>query len=342
MTSIKTKIKKNPSKRSAIVADAWVGIGKKPKFKAGDYDIEITDIRKVEVKGQIGVEIFARAWDKNGQIGFGKDGTVDIERFRFFGGLEFMVSDGTEDEDGNINHKEDVEAKVLMELEHTISVKTEKSDDSRIVAGKIGKTTSTLYPSADANDGSVVATDATWTTVRNASTGSVDDMPSELTCQVSTGYNITRPFVSWDTSVVGTDTISSLIISMSGVGSSASDEDTTDTDIVAATPANPQVIAAGDFDQVGSVALATLATANFTGTNETYYAWSAMSQAGIDLVNGSGFTTYAFRNSRDTDNSAPAGFNRVRMKSVNVGTFKPKMVIEHEVGVTDTGFLLMF
>ena len=30
-----------------------------------------------------GVVVFARAWDDNGQIGFGRDGSVDIERFIF-------------------------------------------------------------------------------------------------------------------------------------------------------------------------------------------------------------------------------------------------------------------
>jgi len=133
-----------------------------------------------------------------------------------------------------------------------------------------------------------------------------------------------------------------LVISMAGAGASVNNEDTTDTDIVASSPADPESIVAGDFDEVGSTVFSSLALSAFTGTAGTYNAFPGLSQAGIDEINGSGFTTYAFRNSRDTDNAAPPGYNRMRMRAVNVGTTKPKMVVEHEAGVTDTGFLLMF
>jgi len=55
------------------------------KFKKGDFDIEIIgDIKEIEVNGVNGIELFATA-KKNGKpCGFGKDGSIDIERFRFF------------------------------------------------------------------------------------------------------------------------------------------------------------------------------------------------------------------------------------------------------------------
>ncbi len=77
-----------------------------------------------------GVQVFARAWDANDrQIGFGKDGTVDIERFRIFN-PPILVSDPKGDivhefinEDGEVfrqNYREDAYGALLQVLAHTI------------------------------------------------------------------------------------------------------------------------------------------------------------------------------------------------------------------------------
>src|SRR3990167_2105288 len=47
------------------------------KFSGADYDIEIISIKNITD----GVEVLARAWKDGEQIGFGKDGSVDVERF---------------------------------------------------------------------------------------------------------------------------------------------------------------------------------------------------------------------------------------------------------------------
>jgi len=44
------------------------------------YEIEITDVNIIDG----GIEVFARAWKNGAQLGFGTDGSVDIERFRIF------------------------------------------------------------------------------------------------------------------------------------------------------------------------------------------------------------------------------------------------------------------
>jgi hypothetical protein len=38
----------------------------------------------IEVNGIAGVEVFAKAWKNNQQIGFGDDGSIEIERFQVF------------------------------------------------------------------------------------------------------------------------------------------------------------------------------------------------------------------------------------------------------------------
>src|SRR3989338_7388092 len=67
-------------------------MGKRGLEYAGEYTssqygvkIEIIgEVKAIEVNGQHGVELFARAWRGTQQLGFGSDGSVEIERFRIF------------------------------------------------------------------------------------------------------------------------------------------------------------------------------------------------------------------------------------------------------------------
>jgi hypothetical protein len=123
-----------------------------------NYDIEIVSMRTIEG----GVEVFARAWTKEGgQIGFGPDGTVDIERFQIIN-PPVLVADPagsivrtwTDNDTGRVKERrlrEDAREALLQSLEHTLSVKKEKFGSTNIVPGKVGNTTSTFYPAAGAN-----------------------------------------------------------------------------------------------------------------------------------------------------------------------------------------------
>ena len=62
-----------PSKSEKIVSAVQKGEHVRSK-----YTIEIVDIKPIEN----GLELFARVSQGGKQIGFGKDGTVDVERFR--------------------------------------------------------------------------------------------------------------------------------------------------------------------------------------------------------------------------------------------------------------------
>src|SRR3990167_9197591 len=103
------------------------------KFSGADYDIEVVKTRAIPN----GVEIFARAWNPDGtQIGFGPDGTIDVERFVFIN-PPILVSDPNGDivrEWNDINTglpkqrklREDPTQAILNSLSHTISLKKEK------------------------------------------------------------------------------------------------------------------------------------------------------------------------------------------------------------------------
>src|SRR3990167_4451732 len=86
-------------------------------------------------------------WTPGGkQVGFGKDGTVDIERFVFIN-PPILVSDPngdiirewTDDTTGELKQRklrESPQEALLQSLAHTISVKKEKFGSERIVRGK--------------------------------------------------------------------------------------------------------------------------------------------------------------------------------------------------------------
>jgi len=109
----------------------------------------------IEVNGQHGIELFARAWQGNQQLGFGADGTVEIERFRIFN-PPILVDDQNgdiirkwTDTDGNLHQRklrEDQLQAIKETLAHTI--KQVGKDNNKIVVGKVGNTTSTFYPDA--------------------------------------------------------------------------------------------------------------------------------------------------------------------------------------------------
>ena len=90
--------------------------------------IEIQSLDKIEG----GIEIFARAWKGDKQLGFGADGTVDIERFRIFN-PPILVPDITGDivltsidpKTGVTKERrlrEDLKQATLESLAHTIKV----------------------------------------------------------------------------------------------------------------------------------------------------------------------------------------------------------------------------
>src|SRR3990167_9364429 len=111
------------------------------KFSGADYDIEITDIKAIAG----GVEIFARAWDTNGQVGFGKDGSVDIERFYIIN-PPIMVDDPkgdvvrewTDERTGELKQRklrESPQEAILQSLAHTVSLtdnKPRRSEERRV------------------------------------------------------------------------------------------------------------------------------------------------------------------------------------------------------------------
>jgi hypothetical protein len=329
-----------------------------------EYEIEIVDFNAIDG----GIEAFARAWKDGVQLGFGKDGSVDIERFRIFNPpilvddpLGDIVQTNTVPVEGNPSQmttttrtlREDPAAAVHETIVHAVSLVGKEG--TTIVSGKIGNTTDTLYPAAGANapvDGYLnYNAVATYATVRNNTTANSLDVTSAeapiITAykDVST-YYCRRGVFGFDFTAIGTDTIDSATFTITGTTKENANND--DCNIVSASPASNNNLVNADYNvsNFGSTSYATVTAA----------AWGAAAQN--FTLNASGITYlgtfYAksghigflgTRGSLDLTTTAPSGGNVLNgYYADQTGTSSdPKLVVVHSAGApASTGNFLAF
>lgn len=330
-----------------------------------ELQIEIVNINKIDK----GVEVFAKAWRNGTRIGFGKDGSVEIERFRIFNPPIYVPDENGEyvrewdDDQGNHfihRFREDPIEALLQVIEQNISVMKNVHDDSRIVEGKIGNTTSTFYPAAGANspvDGYAFydPTATTWALLHDftgAATGA-DTTATTLTAMVqrgnaSSGYKqIQRSHILFDTSTIPDgDTISSATISLFGTASGFQDAlPAAGVNIYESTLPATNTVTVNDYDAFeGATSAATpLSTAkDLTTISQSAYEAFVLNATGIALINKTGISKFALRESTyDGANVAPGlgsgEFSRWQPSSADqAGTTQdPMLVVEHS-GAVDT------
>lgn len=339
-------------------------LGPLPRQPAGDFDIEIVSMNAIEG----GVEVFARAWSADRQIGFGLDGSVDIERFRIFN-PPILVPDGTQTlkelSKGEPvlvdNFKEDLEQAILSCLDHIIKVKKEKRDDKNIVPERIGNTTSTFYPSLDGRT-TRGGTQETWAQLHDgAGTGSAttdnpneDGMVESFDNGTTEWFSMNRNVYIFDTSALGdTDSISAATLSYYCVSKDAVGGGFASfaTGVTGANGiASDTALANADYQ-----AIETNNTTDFA-TRIVYASWTtsayndyALNASGISNISKTGNSRFSHRNGADIDDSPyaiPASgdvYNRINVStSEQSGTTQdPKLVVEHTTP-TDTGNFLAF
>lgn len=338
-----------------------------PKTRKGEYYIEVVSINAIEG----GVEVFARAWDANNNpIGFGKDGTVEIERFRIFN-PPITVPDGTKtvkptgfkdftyEEEGM---KEDIPQALLNDLRHTISVKQQKFNGSKIIAGKIGNTTDTYYSSNSADDSQPgrVTVNETFATIRaGAGTRNVDTAgPNNIVFEMSATTNqydyLERVIAQFDASAItDTDTIDSATISLyttaTGgelIGGNINVDRV--SGISATTPASTDyAIARWDSTNQSDTTM-TVATMNGSAGYKDF----TLNATGLGNVSKTAVFGFGFRFSGDQSNTAPSWvsgnydyYQAYQHEDADSAKY-PKLVVEHSaVGgggavVPDDGFII--
>lgn len=351
---------KTAKERATIKGQEIAKLGSILKTKVGSIWIEITEFHAIEG----GVELYARAWDSEGQIGFGKDGTVDLERFVFIN-PPILVPDGTTHDvyypelDFTVphpNYKEDLQQAILNSLTHTIKVKKQKFGFNKIVENKTGNTTLTVYPNPGTGtapidgDGTRASVNEIFTTIRNGAPNFHDDTsashaaPFIRATSTQDQFDLIRRLGwGWDTSSVGGDDVDSVTVSVvNGSGSEFFSLGDTDLDITSyATPADDTNMENGDFDatKFGTTAFASKTITSLTSDGTTYEDFT-LDANGEANINKSGDTYYGMRIDWDTNNS----FGGVWLDSGNAaiipffaddstgggGTDKdPKLVVEH-------------
>jgi len=190
------------------------------KFTKDNIEIEIIgDIEKIEG----GIQLFAKAWKDGKQLGFGKDGSVEIERFKFYNPPVLI-----DDENGDIIReyidtkeiitkyrklKYDPDEVIKQILKETILLVGK--DGKNIIVGKVGNTTSTFYSTTD--DGYVRSNNSSWSTLR-AGSGVIGSKTGESgnDFRCSDWYSdiaVFRFHGVFETSALGGDTIDSATLS---------------------------------------------------------------------------------------------------------------------------------
>src|SRR3989338_1710285 len=178
----KTAAEKANIKATEIVKFNFVGT-----YTKNDISVEIQSVEKIDG----GIQIFARAWKNGKQLGFGVNGTTDLERFRIFN-PPILVDDpngtivrtwieesATSSAVKNRTLREDPVQAITETLLHTISLVGKEGTHIRV--GSVGNTTDTFFSVAGAND----PTDGTM--IRHT----IDDTFSNVRNSNGNGFNVT-------------------------------------------------------------------------------------------------------------------------------------------------------
>lgn len=325
-----------------------------------------------------GIEVFARAWRDSVQIGFGKDGTVDIERFRVIN-PPVLVEDPLGDivESNYISvidktvitlFKEDPEEAILQSLEDAILLVGK--DGSNIVAGTVGNTTTTVYATTDArfrDEGNT-----TWsegrdsTTAANFSGFDIDASTSAGPYQeiISSVYRFVRYFANFDTSAIGSDTISSAIFSVYISADPWNTGDTSATSYVSVIQndsASDTTFVANDYDNIynaddtiplsGTKDMKELCDSGqrrqLSTTGTGYNDWT-LNATGEGVIDGSGYTKIGLATGHDMYDSDPYvsvyTLSGIQYRGVGYtgAASDPKLVVEHSAASTQNSTFLQF
>lgn len=326
-------------------------------FSGKTYDIEI--MSTTAVIG--GVQVLARAWSNGKRVGFGTDGSVEIERF-VITNPPILVADPTgliTSSDGKKQYREDPQQALLQSIMYTISAMKQARTDTAITNGKIGNTTYTFYSSAGAVspvDGYVrlnfgAGTNNTWTTLRDGATGGLagvsDTSQNAYTVISDSGANgwrvMQRQYYLFDTATIPDgDTIVSASISFFGVSK-------TDTLVMTATqsnfhvatsaPASNSSLVTADYNKIGRLSFGSTPYSTFSVTN---YNPVTLNATGIANISKTSLSKFSSQSGADILNSTPTwGATLSTEISVyladNTGTTNdPVLVVESGVPTTNS------
>lgn len=326
---------------STEVSASVLGVHAAPRTTVGSYDIEVVRVEAIDN----GVQVYARVWDADGgQIGFGADGTVDIERF--------VIIDQRDDGDRQQAALETIASDIPM-------LKNAHHDSAGIIPGKEGHTTYTFFVSTAAGDGNTErlvpgcgseTCGEAWGTIRTGAGTSVNNTNNGLLIRTfpanvsNNWYILDRAFFPFDTSSIpDTDVISSATLSLYVTGKSDTDAQlTAGLAVYSSTQASVSTIATSDHALTGTTAYSSAITyANITTSAYNSFAFNA---TGIAAISQTGDTKLSVKMVADSGNSPEAWqYNSGHNNAIYIAATEtagssqdPKLVVEAAPPVTFT------
>lgn len=320
-------------------------------FSKGDTIMEIQS----STKGAGYEEVFVRAWEGVEQVGFGKDGTVEIERFRIFNPPTLI-----QDDNGEIERKFELPDGEMIIKKYTYDpqeslkyvlanvIKKVGKDGKNIVKGKVGNTTSVFFPTG--GDGGVsIGTSAgytTWSGARSATTGGSTNtqalfMQTFYNAGGSPGqYGLSRVFLPIDTSSLdGQDLVSASLTLKLSAQSIASSRTWV---LIADTSQNStSTLVNDDFDNCGDLNSPIEISDRVLSSNwsvDNSYSFT-INEAGLDHINKTGVSMIGMRDAiYDVDNGTPTNNTWQQFYSYyQTGTVDdPYLTVEHETPVASS------
>lgn len=323
---------KTTEEKAVIKSAEYEKIKKVPREKvqkeSEPYEIEIID---TVAKGNT-VEVFAKAWDKDGnQIGFGPDGSVEIERF-VIQNPPILVADPagdivqtwTNDHTGlqeSRTLREDPKQAMLEVIYHALSVKKQRFIHSNIQKDKVGNTTYVYYPDNDPEtttvDGQIKQGGGwidTWANTRNSATA-FNVSPSGTAAEFAGAFAFTsagnwnemyRSMFLFDSSgIPDSDTISSATFSIY-VTSKADPHNEIDFMLGTSSPTSNTNLTTSDWDRSTKFGATRLASdIPYASITTSAYNNFTMNATGIANVSKTAVTKLSVQLAEDVDNTTP-------------------------------------
>lgn len=325
---------KKSLKADRIVQELQPGVYQDTKH---GFTITLESIEKVEN----GVALYASATRDGKKVGF-VDGTVEIEHFIFIN-PPVMLDDplgkiivDTVDFDGTIKQRKlslDAKKAIIDSLAHTISIVAK--DDTKIVLGKRGNTTTTVYATKDEILRRGVDVNQTWANIRaGAGTGHIDAAcgPNVLGDTTSNQWDVLdRCGYIFDTSSIpDTENIDSATFSLYGVAL-YNGVTGMSINVGSFTPASDSTFANSDYGTFGTTKFTTdLAVSSWATAAYNDFALNA---SGLAVISKTGNSRFGFMFTEDMTNTAPTWVSaaqtlpQARDSSAAGTTEDPKLVV---------------
>lgn len=297
-----------------------------------DYGLSILRAQVIDDR----VECFVRAWRDGEQLGFGVDGSVDVERFVVVNPPILIPDDTGPIERAGGRFRSDPD-EILQDIILDMVGRSGRAG-AAIVPGKEGRTDYTIY--SDTADGEIssYSDPANYSTSRAGSNLTATTGGGSITVgQEVNDYAIYEAFVSFNTSsVVGSPSVATL--SLRGVGNSS------DTDFIVEARAHDwgASLTTADWVAGGSLsALTLLASYNTTGWTTSGYNDFTSESAFLANI-GASSTRILLCSSRLTNNNTPTGLEWVSFYPAEDATRDPKLFVTAAAAASGGNFFMLF